>query len=269
MAEDQPGGDHGDDPRTVELGDLDELGRDVRGERHQQRDGGVEDRLGDPPPDGRHHCGDQQSDQHPTTGRDEEAAGHLDDRHGAADGRDGHPEAGDRGRVVDQGLTLEDCDEPAGQAHSTGDGGGRDRIRWRHHCAEGEGHGEADRQDQPRDQPDAQGGDHHQEHRQRADGSNVGSEVDQGGADGGGVEQRGQQPEQHHIRAELGNLHEGKKGRPDAHHHQQQRGGEVQPLGHCGHDQHGGGDGEDGQGGVHVGHASIPACEDRKRDGPA
>ena len=65
VAEDQPGGDHRDDARAVEVPDRDLLGRHVRGERHQERDGGVEHRLGDPAPDRDHHEGHQQARRAP------------------------------------------------------------------------------------------------------------------------------------------------------------------------------------------------------------
>ena len=66
--------DHAGSVRAV-VGDG--LGRHVRRERHQQRDGGVEDRFVQPLADRDGHRGDQQPDQHAAPGGDEESDRHV------------------------------------------------------------------------------------------------------------------------------------------------------------------------------------------------
>ena len=83
---------------------------------------------------------------------------------------------------------------------------------------------------QPRHQPHAERGEDHQPDREEADGAAVLLEVDQGAADRGGVQQRGQQPHQHHLG---GQVHLGDERQERGHHadqRQHQRRGQVEPA---------------------------------------
>ena len=87
--------------------------------------------------------------------------------------------------VVHQGLALKERDQAAG------------RPNWaivvaamasrRHDGTQGKCHRKAHRQDQPRDQADAQGSDDDEQHRKLRDGSTIRAEVDDRGPDGCGV----------------------------------------------------------------------------------
>ena len=192
----------------------------------------------------------------PPQRRDQEAGAHLrrSDRHTNRHDRD--VQAGDRRRVVDQGLALQDGDQPPGQARPAADRRGGDGVRRRDHGAQGERQCEGHRQDQPGDQTDAERGDHHEQHRQVADGSAVGPEVDERGPDGGGVEQRGQESDQDHLRRQLRRLDERQERRHHPDQQQQQRRREPDSRRHRRHHQDGDHQGESHQREVHGVHAS-------------
>ena len=85
---------------------------------------------------------------------------------------------GQRGRVVDEALALEDHHEAAWQAEPLGDGGGRHRIRRRDDRAKHECASPADSGRQRLRHPaDGEGRRRHETHRQQADGEQVLAQV--------------------------------------------------------------------------------------------
>jgi hypothetical protein len=165
VAEDQACCHDGDDPRAVKNADVERLRRQVGREWDQYRDRCVEDRLSDAHSDGDDNQRHNQADCKSAEGSDQESDGCLRCRDGARDGGNGHSEASDRGCVVHQRLALQDGDEAAGQSDPAGDRGSGDGIGWRHDSAERKCHWKAHRQDQPRDQANAQSSDDDEQHR--------------------------------------------------------------------------------------------------------
>ena len=78
---------------------------------------------------------------------------------------------------------------------ATASGGATTAPRAKPAASEMPGH------DPPRQQADGDRRERDQPDRQQRDRAAVGLEVDQGGADRGGVEQRWQQPDEHEVRA--------------------------------------------------------------------
>jgi hypothetical protein len=71
----------------------------------------------------------------------------------------------------------------------------------------------------------------HQTHREQQDRTAVGVEVDQRGLQGGGVQQRREQSEQRHLRAQLDLRGEREQRGRHPHHDQQQGWRDADPLG--------------------------------------
>ncbi len=203
VAQQQAGDHHREHSGAVDL-----LGRHVGDERRDQRDAGVDDRVGHAAAHTADDEEQQQADGHAPGGGEQEVQADVEhgdlvaERDGGARApdRDGGPQGHQGGRVVEQRLALQDRDDPARDADAAGDRGRRHGVRRRDDRAEGERrrpghvrddvvghHRDADRREG--DQPD----------RQQQDRATVGVEVDQRRLQRRGVQQRRQQPDQHHL----------------------------------------------------------------------
>ena len=257
VPEQQAGDDDRDDPGGVDL-----LGGDEGHEGDDERDRGVQHRVGDQLA----QLGDDDEDDEADGGspqrRDEELLPDVEGLHSDGHRGDGGTQRDEGGGVVEQRLALEDRHDPAGQPYSPGDRGGRDGVRGRDDRADGEGHGPGDVGDQGvHDDAHAQGREHHQADRQQQDRAAVGVEVDERGLDRRGVQQRRQQPEQHHVGLEV-DLRDPRDVRArDPDRDQQQRRREVDAVGQGGERQHRDGHGHEQDRDLH-GAYCVRACED-------
>ena len=228
------------------------LGGQVGHERDHERQGGVDDAVGHGLADQADEPGDDDPDDDTAERGADEVQRHPTDADVAdRQRRDGGPQAHQRRGVVDQRLALEQRDDATGQADPACDGRRGHRVRRRHDRTERERRGERHRQQPPRHQAHAERGEDHQPDREEPDGTAVLLEVDQGAADRGGVQQRRQQPHQHHLG---GQVHLGDERQERGHHadqRQQQRRGQVEPARQSRHRRDGGEESEGGDGDRH------------------
>ena len=252
VTQQQAGHDDGDHARRVHL-----LGGDVRRERDHQGEAAVEHRVGQVPAELGDDEEEDEADHHASAGGKHEVEADVDDVEPAALGdRQRGAERDQRGRVVEQGLALEDRHDPPGQPDPAADRGRRHRVR---RCDDGPDR-ECDRprdagQQQVRHQPDPERRERHQPDRQQQDRSPVGLEVDQRGALRRGVQEGRQQPEQHDVLGELDVRHHRDVGRHDPDEDQQERSRDVHPLGHPGAREHPHRQAAEQEGDVHGGHS--------------
>ena len=178
-------------------------------------------------------------------------------RAGEAGGRDRRPQRDQGGGVVEQRLALEDRDDASRQPDPAADRRGRDGVGRRDDRADRERQRPAEvGQQQVDDHGHPGGGEDDQSDRQQQDRSPVGVEVDEGGLHRGGVQQRRQQAEQHHVGLEMDLRHHRQEGARHADDDQQQRRRQADPLrdGGPGQDHDGQDDQEEGDL-----HPAIPA----------
>jgi hypothetical protein len=148
---------------------------------------------------------DHQSDQYPTNcghqEREHRGAGRERAGHGR---RDGHPECGEPGGVVEQALALEDGHDLPRDAQAPGDGDGGDRIGRRDDGAQHERRAPG----QPLNCDVADGSNSHHAGEdvadgQRADGADVGAHVGQGGLETGRVQERWEEQHEDKVGSQL------------------------------------------------------------------
>lgn len=142
---------------------------DRRG-RHQHRGRRCVHRIVHPRVEPAGHAGDDPADEDAADHRDREALGHLADGHRAGDRRDRHAQQHDRGRVVQQRLTLQDRHHPPWQANAPRDGGRGDGVRRADDRAQRERSGQRDRQQPVGDRANGDRRERHEPDRQQADG---------------------------------------------------------------------------------------------------
>ena len=130
-------------------------------------------------------------------------------------------------------LALEDRGDAPGQADPPADGGRRHGVGWCDHGADRERQrpGEVGQQ-QLGDDRDTGRGEDDQPDGQQQDRPAVGAEVDERRALRGGVQQRRQEPEEHDLLGEVDLRHLWDVRRRDADHDEQERRGDVEPVGH-------------------------------------
>ena len=237
VAQQQARDDDRDHPGGVDL-----LGRQVGRERHDERDAGVELRVGDPLA----HPGDQREDDD----ADEDAAGggphevetDLPDTRAppsrstitaVAVRRATRAVASLRSDSPSRIVTTRrgsPIRRPIAVAATASGGATTAPI------ANDAAH-EMPGQELVHEGADADGGEGHQPDRQQQDRSPVGVEVDQRALDRGRVQQRRQHAEQHDLGLEVDLGDAGEERRHDADRDQHQRCGQVQPLGQRGEGQ--------------------------------
>ncbi len=226
----------GHDDREHAAG-MDRLGGEVGEEGRDEGQRGVQHRVLDVATHDREHGGDAQPDEKAATDGQREVAQDLPHAHGRGDGHDRGPQRDQGGGVVDQALALEDRDDPSGHAHAARDRGGGNGVRRRDDGTEGQGSRElepgnqrpghqADRERREDDRPDGQD----------ADRLVVGAYVDERRADGRGVQQRRQQPDEHDLGIECVVGHTRDQRGEEADDDEDQRRAEAQPLRRAGDD---------------------------------
>ena len=114
------------------------------------------------------------------------------------------------GGVVEEGLSLQDGEQPPGQAQPPRHAGGRGGVCGPHRGAEHKRHGPGQVTDPVGDRRDGDGGGDHQQHGQRADRSGVAEKPGRRRGDRGVEDEQREQPEQHHFRLQG---HVGDEGR--------------------------------------------------------
>ena len=158
-----------------------------------------------------------------------------------------------RGGVVEQRLPLEDRHDPARDADAPRDRGGRDGVRRGDDGTEREGGRPGDGRDHVVGHDrDADGGERHQADREQQDRPAVGVEVDQRGLQRRGVEQRREQPDEHHLLGQVHLGHEGQVRRAGPDRDEQQRSGQVEPAAGAGDHDDDGREGSEGERDVHL-----------------
>ena len=199
------------DDRGEHARDADGFGRQIRGERRQQRDHDGDPGVADAREDPRARAPNDDADREPAEEHDEERAARVDERERAG-GRRGDREAIDHesGRVVHQALALEDRHDAARHAHALEDGGRGDRVGRRHDGAECERAGPAERRhEHVRDDGDRASGEDHETEGEEEDRPQVGFEITQRRE----ITARKEQRRQEHEEDELGwELEGGKSG---------------------------------------------------------
>ena len=145
-ADHEAGSDRGEHSREPEL-----VGWKVGGERDDERDHDLDRRVVEPPKDLARDPTDQDADRDPADRRGDEARQSIGEDEGAADGRHHRrPIGNERGRIVEQGLALDEGHDDARRAEPTEDGGRGQRVRRRDDRPEGEGGGPAQVRDRRR-----------------------------------------------------------------------------------------------------------------------
>ena len=168
----------------------------------QQRDRDLGRRVVDASADLPQDVADRETDRHSPDDVHREAPGRVPEREASRHhGGDGEAVGDERGRVVDQALALDQRHEPARDAEARGDRRRRHRIGG---CDDGADH-EADGPGEAADQGVAHRS--HREHRreheaqgEQRDGPRIGAQVAQRGEEGGRVEQRRQEADEHDVR---------------------------------------------------------------------
>ncbi len=175
----------------------------------------------------------------PTHHGEEEPPEHVGQRDHRADRRHRHLVGGQRGGVVHEPLAAEDGHEPAREAELAGDLGGRHRVGRRHDGTQSEGHRPGHpahhRVDHHRHRHH---GGQHQAHGQQQDGLQVDAELACRGVEGGVVDERRQEDQQHQVGLELHAVLGRDQRHRDAGHDQEDGIGDPEPVGD-------GGDGHD------------------------
>ena len=236
MPQQQPGDDNADHAGGVDL-----LGDDVRRERRQEAQPGVEHRVGHVLADEADDHEEHEPHEDAAAGGDEEVAGHDLPGHRDRGRRDGRVQRDQCGRVVEQRLPLEDRDDAPRKADPAADRGRGHSVRRRDDRTDREGRPPAEvGQERMHQDRDTHGGEGDQADRQQQDRATVRVEVDQARLERCGVQQRREQAEEHHLRLQL-HVRDERQVRADhSHHDQDEGGGEVEPRAETGdRDDHG------------------------------
>ena len=143
-----------------------------------------------------------------------------------------------RDGVVQQALALEDRDDPARDVEAPEDRGRGDGVGRRHDGSEGERAGPAQAGDQRvGDHADRADREQHEADGQERDGPGIGPEVAKRGHVGGNEEQRGQQDDQDQLRFEHDGRQAGEQRQAESADHEQDRVGDLDPVGELDDDQ--------------------------------
>jgi len=210
--------------------------RQVGEEGHGERDRGVESRLSEPPT----HRDRDDADEQPHPRRDDHRVAEAADRGPDVDGSrraqrgrgDRRAQQHERGRVVDETLALEDGEQPRGQPEALADARRGDDVGRADDRPERDRGGEAEAgQDRDEREPGDERA-HDDEHdRERRDRSEVATEVDDGEAEGRGVEQRRQDADEDDLGVDLDHRNAGQEAVADADDHEQQGRRDPEPPG--------------------------------------
>ncbi len=231
------GGEHA---RHVQL-----LGRDVGDERRDQRDQDLQAGIADVVPDPPDHHRDDESVGDPAGDHLEQPQQRVLDRERVRDRLDRQAERGQRDRVVDQALALEDGDDPGRRAEPGHHRGGRHRVGRR------DGGGERERgrpaesgQHEPDHPGHADDRDRRRADRERGDRHRVLPRLPGRGEEGRVVHQRRQEQHQHHggRQVDVGHLRD--QAGEHAEHDEHDRLGHLKPGCDRAPDDHHHGDGD-------------------------
>ena len=121
-------------------GQAEPVGWKVGGERDDERDHDLDRRVVEPPKDLARGSTDHDTDGDPPIAAVDEARQSIGEHEGAAhDRHDGRPIGNERGRIVEQGLALDEGHDDTRRAEPPEHGRGGERVSRRDDRSEGEG----------------------------------------------------------------------------------------------------------------------------------
>ena len=186
----------------------------------------VDHRVGHVLADEPDHEEERQPDGNPAAGGDEEVECQCLPRHRRDDRG---AQRNQRGGVVEQRLPLEDRHDATRKPDAAPDRRRSHGVRRRDHRTDREGCGPAEvGQERVHQHGDTHGRERDQTDREQQDRASVGVEVDEAGLERRGVQQRRQQPEEHHLGLQLHVGDERQVGADHPDHDQDERGGQVE-----------------------------------------
>mgnify|MGYP006339570469 FL=1 len=230
VAEDQAGHNDGDHSGGVHL-----FRRDVGEEGRHEGEQRVAHGVGQALTQQHDHGCDGEPDDGSTACRDEEVHGDRADRDGSCKRQDGGAQGNKGGRVVQERLALKNRHDPAGKTNPPSHSCGGHGVGRGDDGTEGERGGQRNREQPPGQQPDRQHGEEHQGYGEQADRADVRPDINQGCANGRGVQQWRQEAKQHELGSQLDGRNRRDERGDRADNHENKRGGQTESAAEAGH----------------------------------
>jgi hypothetical protein len=230
----EPAGDGGDHAGAAEMfgHPVGEVGRE---QRQRQLDAWI---LG-PVPQPQAEPADGDAEEQFAGDDDDERTRGLDQREGAgAHRQNGEAIENQRRGVVGEALAFENDENAPRQMQPPGNGQRRDDIRRGNDGAEHEADGPGRAEHVVHRRGDGAGGEDDAADGEQGDGAQIGAEFPPAHGDAGGIDQRRQQDQQHHLRRQFDARQPGNEGEGDAAHQEGDGRRQVETPRHCGDRRH-------------------------------